>query len=207
MSGVSEGSQPDHKQALQDLLDWIHRRTVQSYDIRTGTLVNDPFRKFMPNTAVETYFQENEYRRTKDLLEAVFPGGDGPTAKDVADTCPRIFCILALIGKAKYIGLFVAKDALSDRALPFEPGSQKFPKSTSDPSFFEAFNKQQWRFCARDLTRRHLVEFDDEHILPFSELRKIGGGGSATVYKATVQANHDNLVCRPDVLLACFLTR
>ncbi|CAK4030412.1 SPS1, Serine threonine kinase [Lecanosticta acicola] len=191
MSYVSGASQPDHSQALQELLQWIERRSISSYDIETGAV--DSGRVFMPNTSVENYFQEHNCKRTKDLLAAVYPDEDAPPARDIAETCPRIFCILTLISKTKYIRFFTKRNTLLDNRLPFEARPKDFPTSPSDPSFFENFKKHQWRFCAPDLEGRSGRRFDDEEILPISELKKAGGGGSATVYKATIHTEHDRL--------------
>lgn len=193
-----DGGQPDHSRELQDLFDKIERESLNAYDI-TNTAATQPPAKFIPIGKIETYFRENSYERTKRLLRAVFGSNAPVSAKDVADNCCRVCCILASINQIRFIGTFFRYPNLRDNRLPFDYGHPPthFPVDTSKKDFYERFYEEQWKYCAPELCETTSgMQFEEQSILPFISLGIIGGGGSSIVYKATVQPQHDKLVCK-----------
>ena len=191
-----DGRQPDHDREIQDLLDKIDRESVDVYDI-TNTAASSPSEKFVPIGKIEPYFRDNTYERTKRLLRAVFGSNAPVSARDVAEKCCRICCILATLGEIRCIAEFVRHAYLHDRRLPFERGRPPghFPMDTGMKDFYDRFCEEQWKYCAPELRETTSGEhFEEQSILPFISLSIVGGGGSSVVYKAFVQPLHDKLV-------------
>ena len=196
-SAMSE-SQPDHETDIQDLLQWIDAELKQSFDI-TNAPSSNAEEKFIPISRVESYFQNNKYSRTARLLQAVFGGKSLPVyPRDVAEDCCRVFCILARLGKTRFIATFVHCRSLWDNRLPFDdPDSPppNFPKVTKDEGFYHRFYEEQWKFCVPELRERNGVRFEEKLILPFIALDREAGGNTSNVYRAVVHEKHDKLVC------------
>jgi hypothetical protein len=203
-----DGRQPDHHRDVQDLFDKIKRESVDAYDI---TNITSPTReKFVPAGKIEAYFREGSYERTKRLLRAVFGSSPPVSAKDVAEKCCRVCCILAILGRLKFIGIFFRHPNLRDDRLPFDHGRAPphFPVDTGMENFYERFCEEQWQFVTPELyDTTSAIQFEEQSILPFIGLAFVGGGGSSFVYKATVHPQHDKLVRREaDYLLLPLLT-
>ena len=191
-----DGRQPDHSREVQDLFDKIEHESLNAYDI-TRPAASHPHEKFIPIGKIEIYFQENSYERTKRLLRAVFGANPPVSARDVAEKCCRVFCILANLSQIRFIDTFLRNLYLWDDRLPFDQGQRPthFPKDTSMTDFYERFCREQWRYCAPALyDTTSPTRFEEQSILPFIGLEMVGGGGSSVVYKATAQAQHDKLV-------------
>ena len=190
-SVVPAAQQPDDHPVLHSLKTWIHKETEASYDITTGTRST---RGFIAEGRVQKHFSRNKYEALKRVLLAVFDEQhyqDLPvTPSEVAENCSRVFCILFLIGRARYIQTFIEYDSLSDSSLPFYSAPPDFPK---DDNFFVEFHAEQWRFCAPTVRPRGNLRYGDDHILPFLELEKRGAGRTGTVYMVKIHRDHDKL--------------
>jgi hypothetical protein len=188
--------QPDHLKEVQDLFEKIERESVSAYDItNTDSQVQE---KFIPSGKIETYFRENQYEQTKRLLRAVFGANPPVSARDVAEKCCRVCCILATLSQIRFIGTFFRHPNLRDDRLPFDQAGAPahFPKDTGMNEFYARFCEEQWKFCAPELCDTTSgVQFEEQSVLPFIGLKYAGGGSSSVVYQATVHAQHDKLVC------------
>jgi hypothetical protein len=187
--------QPDHLREVQDLFEKIKRESVYAYDITN--IASSPPERFVPGGKIEVYFREGSYERTKRLLRAVFGTNPPISAKDAAEKCCRVCCILAILGRIKFIHIFFRHPNLRDDRLPFDHGRPPahFPVDTGMEDFYDRFCEEQWKFCAPELCDTTSgIQFEEHSILPFTSLAIVGGGGSSVVYKATVQPQHDKLV-------------
>ena len=117
--------------------------------------------------------------------------------EDVARHCPKVFAILTCIGYPEFIYAFVGEDQLQDRRLPF--GSDKkalFPFVEPGQTFFDDFEREQWRFCVEELKFGHAhMTFDGRQILPIKKVTAIerGVGVSAIVHKIVIHGEYDSL--------------
>ncbi|KAF7187457.1 Mitogen-activated protein kinase kinase 2 [Pseudocercospora fuligena] len=159
-----------------------------------------PDRTFIPAAVVEDYLREGKYWRARKLLQEVCDSEED--ARAVADDYPRIFCILAELGrrKARLIKQFVRNPSFSDTRLPFGDASRpprSFPADPNDASFYEKFYKAQWKYCAPELRAHTRLDWPDEYILPFTHLKRKDEGHDAKVYRAEIHIAHDKLSSRP----------
>ncbi|KAL8963800.1 MAG: hypothetical protein Q9183_004945, partial [Haloplaca sp. 2 TL-2023] len=81
---------------------------------------------------------------------------------------------------------------LRDTYLPFETEPKCFPKSGTQ-NLFELFQVQQWQFCAVPLEYEMSDKFGDDSILPVTDKEEIASGGSAFLYKITVDEAYNEL--------------
>lgn len=190
--------QGDHIQEVQQLLDKVKLASVPSHSI-TNVEQRAP-KKFVPVGKIEPYLRDDQYQRARDLLRVIFGTSPAPIADQVVEKCCRVLCILAELNQIQYVGSFVRYQSLWDDSLPFNPNGEPahFPTNTGMRDFYKRFCEEQWKYCAPELSwKTNGVEFEEHAILPFIELNYAGGGGSSTVYKAVIHAQHDKLV-RPD---------
>lgn len=194
---MSEGLPISHGHLeLHHLRNWIDRETIPSYDITTG--LQDSRRGFVPRKQVRAYFTKDRYRAISSILRVIL--GDQSSeisARDVAENCSRIFCILYLINKANFIPIFVHFHSLFDRNLPFWDKPPNFPTDPSDANdghFFKAFYDAQWRFCAPQMPPHSKLHYESNQILPIVSLERVANGNSGIVYKAFIHSGHDELL-------------
>lgn len=59
------------------------------------------------------------------------------------------------------------------------------------------FEQLQWEYLAYRIRKwQYNVKISDPVILPYTKQKRIGGGGSSTVYKVDIHPAHQNLVKR-----------
>ncbi|KAL9039214.1 MAG: hypothetical protein Q9180_002660, partial [Flavoplaca navasiana] len=133
--------------------------------------------------------------RIRTLLQELFDNTNQspPHAERVRSNYLRAFAILLAVGYGHMIRHFVEYRELRDKSLPFSTEPEDFPK-TSTQNLFEAFYKQQWQFCAVPLEYDMRDDLGDDYILPITAKKKIAGGGSAILYKITVDEEYNKLV-------------
>lgn len=181
--------QPDDHPHIQDLLTWADK--VRQLGIGDGANIDRPF---IPDPDVEAYFED--IRSIRKLVAALFPNGAAPHVdpERIRKKYAKVFLILLLTGNGQFIGLFLREDSLCDRYLPFRSRPARFPQSTADTDFFKYFYHQQWEFCAPIFQYGIDLQFDEKDlILPIISKEKIGGGGSAIVYKIKLHPAYDKL--------------
>ena len=148
---------------------------------------------FIPISAVKQYLETPG--RVEALLKSVF--GDDTIMPVDADLIRqhylRSLAILLVIGKGPMIQHFVQYDSLQDRCLPHRSSPADFP-SSSDPSFFERFSREQWQFCAKDFEYNMHRYAHKEDILPITNKEEIGEGGNAVVFRFNVHEEYNKLV-------------
>ncbi|KAL8696543.1 MAG: hypothetical protein Q9224_002741 [Gallowayella concinna] len=132
--------------------------------------------------------------RIKMLLEELFdkPTDLPPDTDRVRTYYLRPFAILLSIGCGRMISRFVDHRGLQDTSLPFTSESDDFPKSPTRDLFAD-FHKQQWHFCALELEYKMSYELSNDYILPITSMEKIGDGGSAILYRITVDEAYNKL--------------
>jgi hypothetical protein len=165
----------------------------------TPTFPGAKFPPFIPTAQLVAYFQET----LRGILIELFPDLDGrPSEHEIlnGDHCyTRIFAILLLIDQPSLIVEFLDKPNLSDHSGPFYGDSPppEFPKGSN----WEEFKKQQWQFFAHSFNRhRHNLMIDSNVPLPFVAVSSISSGGSAYIYKVTIEQDYNAMVCHPNIL-------
>ncbi|KAL9108230.1 MAG: hypothetical protein Q9227_006968 [Pyrenula ochraceoflavens] len=183
---------------IQEFVDWIqHNR-------RPGVIFEPDATKsadFVPDKAIEEYFDcshDINHAKIKRLIEAATRQSLGTVnARAVAKSCPKVFTILVLIGRSRFISSFLQNARLHDRRLPFRDDEVRlFPKLEGGTTFFDEFNEHQWQFYVENMSHSlEPVQFDAPMILPITHIERLayGAGNSAVVYKITVHEDYDDL--------------
>ena len=184
-----EPDQPDHDLALVEFHRWIEEARVRG----TSDASLDLKHPFVPLSKVQAYF--GDIVKIEKILAALYGISELPVdAREIKRKYARVFCILLLIGRGRYIDSFVPRVNLSDGHLPFYERPQSFPCSSSTaPDFFEAFRDGQWEFCTPDFEENMKKEFEAKEILPIIYKEKLRGGGSANTYKIKLHKEYNLL--------------
>jgi hypothetical protein len=183
--------QPDHAPAIQHFLDFVNEKSVKGTHGPSPT-VNRPF---MPLLRLQTYLEEQDRRRTRAILQALFPTDDLPIEpEEIAQRCPKVFAILLCIGKGQFIGHFARYSNLRDNKLPFEARPSHFPTTSEEGQFWESFYKRQWQFCPHMFQYDIDAELEKECILPIIHKERLAEGGSAVAYKIKLHSMYDQLI-------------
>ncbi|KAL8706255.1 MAG: hypothetical protein Q9201_000692 [Fulgogasparrea decipioides] len=185
---------PEHDPAIQEFLQWKSNPDVLKQGCRGSD--NTPGAQYIPEVALAHWLTKG---RIKLLLQALFKDTDELTfsAEYVKNFYLRPFAILLSAGFGPMIRHFVERPNLQDRFLPFSVQPREFPKSTSC-NLFEAFNRQQWQFCAVKLEYDMSHFLEDDYILPITHKQEIGNGGSAVLYRIIVDESYNSLVPSKD---------
>lgn len=183
---------------IQEFIAWVNDSSCPGVTFKPGAL---DIPKFVPDSAIEEYFnvkRDRDLTRVKHLVEAATQQSAAPAkVRAVARSCPKVFTILVLIGQSRFVHWFVRNARLHDRYLPFRADETRlFPTLEGDATFFDDFNKQQWRFCVGQLEKSlEPLQIDDPIILPITRVENLskGSGASAVVRKVTVHQAYDSL--------------
>ncbi|KAL8851616.1 MAG: hypothetical protein Q9221_003453 [Calogaya cf. arnoldii] len=180
--------QPESAPAIQAFLQWksgtgVCKTGCKGSDNKIGS-------DYIPQAVLEKYLITD---RIKTLLHELFENTSQslPNADRVRSHYLRPFAILLSIGCGRMIRHFV-DHRLQDTLLPFRLEPQDFPKSATQ-NLFEAFRKEQWQFCAVQLEYDMSDNLDDDYILPITAKEEINNGGSAILYKITVDEAYNRL--------------
>ncbi|KAL9620221.1 MAG: hypothetical protein Q9160_005230 [Pyrenula sp. 1 TL-2023] len=183
---------------IQTFIAWVNDNSCPGATFRPGSLDTPTF---VPDITIEEYFSVKRGRdlaKIKCLVKAATQQSSVPAnARSIAQSCPKVFTILILIGQSRFIHSFVGNARLHDEHLPFHADEARlFPKFEGDATFFDDFNKQQWRFCVGQL-RQSLdpLQIDNPIILPITRVGNLskGSGASAVVRKVTLHEDYDGL--------------
>jgi hypothetical protein len=194
MSPSAPSSQPHHAAlVIQELLEWLPKHCINGTNGPSAT----PNRPFMPLPDLQTYFKTEN--RTAKLLHALSVEGVHQGFIELLEKhYIRVFTILILIGKGRYIERFVQHKNLRDIHLPFLEKPAHFPVDPTDPSFLETFFKsfleQQFAFCPHHFgCNENSLKLEDHCILPIISKEVLGHGGSAAIYRITLHPHYDQL--------------
>jgi hypothetical protein len=184
-------AQPGEEQAIQDFISWVEKNRANG---RLGS--SDTVCLFMPLQLLESHLKAP--RRLRQILSALFPGNRSlPIQPDdiLHLDIVRIFAILILIDKGRYIKTIAHHPNIKDKFLPFLEEPRHFPRlADGDTSIWSAFYKKQFQFCPHLFT--HVVtdtELEDDTILPIITKEPLPSGGSATICKIKLHAEYDHL--------------
>ncbi len=181
--------QPDHNLAILKFHQWIEK----AREMGSGDASLDLKHPFVPSSKVQAYFQDID--NIEKILAALYGTSELPVdAQEIKRKYAKVFCILLLIGRGRYINSFVRRDNLSDGHLPFDGRPPSFPPSSSTaPNFFEEFCDKQWGFCTPVFEENMFKGFETKEILPIIYRRKLAGGGSATTYEIKLHDEYNLL--------------
>ena len=183
-------SQPEHCPAIQDFLKWNCDENIQKKGCTgSGNEVGAPYISCL--ALKEKLTRE----RIELLLKELFQDWDQPVpnADRVRKYYLRPFAILLSAGHGRMIHRIVEYYDLQDHFLPFSVAPINFPKSTTC-NLFELFYKEQWQYCAVKLEYDMSYKLENDSILPILDKTRIGAGGSAILYKITVDEVYNNLL-------------
>lgn len=160
----------------------------------------------MPLRDLEAYLKAES--RTTKILRALFDERDYyPVDVDSLESWYiRVFTILTLIGKGRYIERVVEIPNLRDPHLPFLAKPSHFPIDPNDPTFWDKFYEKQFAFCPHYFRLNENPMLEDPYILPIISKEALAQGGSAAIYKIKLHPFYDLLNPAPDVFEVSFLT-
>jgi hypothetical protein len=192
---------PSTNPDVQEFLEWVDNNSCTGVIFEPDDHGQTKQAKFLPDRALQEFFDcksTHNFAKVQRLVAAASKGSSVRVdARSVAHRCPKVFAILVMIGKAKYLNTFVTKDDLRDRRLPFRPEAHTlFPRLPNGKSFFDEFCQKQWQFCAEPLSYGlESLAFDKDRILPIIEMTKLDKhqGASAVVHKVRVHPDFDEL--------------
>lgn len=182
--------QPDYAALnIQEFLEWIPKNCINGTNGPSAA----PNRSFMPLPDLRAYLKAES--RTSKLLDAHFYDRDHQVIVEVLEKWYiRMFTILILIGRGRYIEHFVQHHNLRDPHLPFLEKPAHFPTDPADPSFWERFYEKQFTFCAHYFRYNETYTMLEECcILPIISKEVLGQGGSAAIYKIKLHSHYDQL--------------
>ena len=180
--------QPEDGPAFQDFMRWIS----ESQTLRTGCKGSDNSKpsEYIPRVALEAYLTT---ARIRTLLVELFGNTNrAPDSDRVRTKHLRPFAILLSAGFGRMIHHFV-NHRYEDSHLPFSSKPKNFPQSTTK-NLFNEFCEKQWQFYPMHLDYNMSDHPDDDHILPILDKEEIERGGSAILYKITVDEDYNNLI-------------
>jgi hypothetical protein len=187
--------QPDYEAVIQAFLSWIKR--MYCPEIIDPDAQSPVMRVFVPINEIEEYFEKDNQKKLKQIIDVLFPNGDGIFPNDVLPNYIKVFCTLLHISKGKWMKHFRRHATLSDSALPFDPASppSKWPIDTEDPEFLRKFCDAQWKFCTPEMGQPFIDRhFESDRILPITFKETLKTGGSAAVSLITVHPSYNKLI-------------
>ena len=187
--------EPDHAASeIQELLDWVPKHCISGTNGPSATLNC----LFMPLPDLEAFLKA--HNRTNRLLRALYPQREHPvTVANLEASYIRVFTILVLIGKGRYIGHFVKHLNLDDLHLPFLEKPTHFPIDPNDSTFWTSFYERQFAFCAHHFrNNQDYKKLEELCVLPIVKKEVLGSGGSAAIYKIVLHPFYDRLNPAPD---------
>ena len=160
----------------------------------------------MPFPELEAYLQAQS--RTSKLLRALYFDREHHVIVEILErSYMRVFTILILIGKGRYIEHFVEHLNLRDHQLPFLEKPAHFPTDPDDPTFWASFYEKQFAFCAHHFRyNENYTKLEDLCILPIISKEMLRSGGSAAIYKITLHPYYDQLSSAAEIPVVSLLT-
>lgn len=190
MSPSAPYRQPDHAaSAIQEFLEWLSKNYINGTNGPSVT----PNRLFMPLPDLQCYPKaENRINR---LLGALLVESLHQSPIDtLGNYYIRVFTILTLIGKGRYIEHFVQHRNLGDSQLPFLEKPTHFPIEPNFPNFWDLFHEQQFTLCPHSFgANENLLKLEDPCVLPIISKELLASGGSAFIYKIKLHPYYDKL--------------
>lgn len=181
-----DGPQPDHDNAIQRFLRW------EKSSARSGThgFNNDVQQQYISHNSLDKYFKSVPVVR--EILRELFPT-ETLDADYVWQHYRRGFAILLSINEGRMIRQFMESLSLQDTQLPFDVEPPKDFPAASERDLFSSFYRRQWRYLPQKLQYKMRGRISDDVILPFERKEKLGRGGSANVYKISVDEEYNHL--------------
>ena len=188
--------QPDHAAlVIQEFLEWLPKKYIKG----TNRLSVTPDHPFMPLPDLQTYLKA-ENRITKLLAALQVESPHRSLIETLGNHYIRVFTILTLIGKGRYIEYFVQHRNLRDSQLPFLEKPAHFPIDPLFPTFWESFYDQQFTLCPHSFSANEtLLKLEDSCILPIISKKVLAQGSSAFLYKIELHPYYDKLSPARDV--------
>lgn len=177
-----------HDPIIDEFLQW--RKSAEKMGRRGSN--NDINANYIPENSLKTWLTQT---RIQGLLKALFKDDRDavPDASRVIQHYLRPFAILLTIGCGSMIRLFMNRLSLRDSALPFFTEPAEFP-TLAGSNLFQSFYNWQWHFYPTKLEYNMADDLSDDYILPMVIDEQRGSGGSAVVYKVTVDPEYNGLI-------------
>ena len=173
---------------IQELLKWVPKHCING----TNGLSATPNRPFIPLPDLEAYLKAEN--RTGKLLRSLSIERHHVIVDILEKWYIRVFTILILIGKGRYIEYSVQHHNLRDIHLPFLEKPAHFPTDPNDPTFWDSFYEKQFAFCAHCFRyNENYIKLEGLCILPIVSKEVLGQGGSAAIHKIKLHPYYDQL--------------
>ena len=158
----------------------------------------------MPLPDLEAHLKA-ESRITK-ILRALFESDYQVDVEFLESRYIKVFTILTLIRKGRYIEYVVQLPNLRDTQLPFLEKPAHFPIDPNDNTFWDSFYEKQFLFCPHYFRLNENSKLEDPCILPIISKEALAQGGSAAIYKIKLHPYYDRLNPSADVSKVSFIT-
>ena len=151
---------------------------------------------FVSEQRLKDYFTNEDRAQaiSADVLSHVKPRTEWST---ILEEWMKVFAILLLIGRARYIGHFARNPELRDSKLPFREKPKGFPTAGPYGDLFAKFQENQWMFLPWEFRNGRNTDLIQQRILPICYRQIIGSGGSATLYAIKIHRDCD-FIQNPD---------
>ena len=175
--------------------EWVEANTVEG--IRANAW--DKKVPFVPESALQEYFEGADVVR-RYIYQVYVDAPDIPVEPgDILGGYTRIFAILLITGRGKFIEEFIRHDSLSDQKLPFAVRPANFPVADDGADWFESFKDSQWQFCPHVFVDGKFDSKLEKHeILPIVDFQWHAKGGSARVAKVRFHEDYNKFRSKED---------
>ena len=190
VQGVDHDADPHVQEFLKDFFE----KTSALWQRGCTGAGNDQEAKYISR---KTLRENLNVERIESLLGDLFPGPSEqrPSAGIIHDGYLRPFAILLCQGAGEMIKYFIRYESLGDSALPFYQQPKEFPRSTTQ-DMWGKFYREQWHYCALNLSFDMDKQLDCDQILPLLPIDSkdhLGTGRSASTYLVSVDPQFDAL--------------
>ena len=158
-----------------------------------GFASDDDVRRIMNRDSVRTALRDRDIA-PKDKME---PAQIDNAVETIISRAQRIFAILVLISRTKFIRRFIESDNFQnstlDQGLPFD--RHKLRHILKDENVETQFLDQQWSFTAPILSDSIFARILPRNsILPFTKNDRLGEGSFGVVYVIAIPPSHQLFV-------------
>ena len=169
---------------LEKLRDLLHAKKAKA--------AGQQQKRFLPDGSLDQILQEIDL---SDLLCSSPFRIDHHKIDSVIETVlaegRKVFAILVDL-KLEYALIRFIEYGILDRILPI--AEEKKLEPVLDPHERDEFMQRQWQYLAHKFSRRmYSQRLSREHILPYVDQTKIGGGSFSTVYDVLVHPAHQDV--------------
>lgn len=152
---------------------------------------------FISEKDVQEFFGRRHQDRTRNILEHLSPHKAQQVNLDrLHKKYSKALAILILIGQGKYFFEYSSSPDLVDDKLPFDGDDEprSFPRADTG-SFYEAFQREQWQFCALRVEPGYWSwKEDDPRLIPVTSMQEIAHGTAGKLFKVKIHRDYNGIL-------------